>query len=91
MKVKEYVEKLGIQDVELLVSKLGRLVVFEAGTDNIVLFCSKEQTLLLDKSGELGSEEYMKALGDYRIGHLSDYPDRVFATSKSDGRTSARF
>ena len=84
-------EKLGVEKVELLVSKSGRLIVFEEGSDNILMFCSAAQTAELAKVGELGSEVYMKALGALKIGRCSDHPDWVFASSNGPDRVLAHF
>lgn len=84
-------EKLGIEDVELLVAKSGRLIVFEAGTDSILLFCSAQQTAQLAQVGELGDEAYMAELGGLKIGRCSEHPDWVFASAQAPDRVLAHF
>lgn len=84
-------EKLGVKDVELQIAKSGRLIVFEAGQDNILLFCSAAQTAELAKVGQLGTEAYMSALSNLKIGHCSDHPDWVFAAANGPDRVIAHF
>lgn len=91
MKVVDYMKKLGVDNVELQTSRNGRLLVFEAGTDSILLFCSAQQTAQLAQVGELGDEAYMAALGQLKIGHCSEHPDWVFASAQAPDRVLAHF